>query len=215
LLGRQIRFVFYLEGDQADPYCYKPISILPCLSKVLEKLGNNQLTGIQSGFRSGYGCVTATLKIFNDVTIALDSKKFCAAIDLAKAFDTVDHSILVGRLRIIGVSEGSLAWFANYLSQRMQCIKSEHLLSQPLPVTKGVPQGLILGPTLFSIYINNIAQAVGSSLIHLYADDRVLYSAGPSPYFVLSAPQQRFLSVEQAFSALNLVLNTAKVHVVW
>ena len=83
-----------------------------------------------------------TLKVLNDITIARDSKQCCAAIfiDLAKAFDTVDHSILVGRLRNIGVSEGSLAWFANYLSQRVQCIKSD-LLSQPLPVTKGVPQG--------------------------------------------------------------------------
>ena len=65
------------------------------------------LSGMQSGFLSGYRCVTATLKVLNDVTIALDSKQCCAAfsIDLAKAFDTVDHSILVGRLRSIGVSE--------------------------------------------------------------------------------------------------------------
>ena len=97
----------------------------------------------------------------------------------------------------------------------MQCIKSEHLLSQPLPVTKGVPQGSILGPTLFSIYINKIAQAVGSSLIHLYADDTVLYSAGPSPDFVVNALQQSFLSVQQAFSALNLALNTSKTKVMW
>ena len=95
---------------------------------MLEKLVNNQLTGfvdvysilsgIQSGFRSGYECVTATLKILNYVTIALDSKQCCAAFlfDLAKAFDTVDHSILVGKRRSIGVSEGSLGWFANYLS---------------------------------------------------------------------------------------------------
>ena len=119
---------------------------------MLEKLVNNQLTGIldvysilsgmQSGFRSGYGCVTATLKVFNDVTIALDFKQCCAAIfGLAKAFDTEDHSILVGRLRSNCVSEGSLGSFANYFSQRVQCVKSEHLLSQPPPVTKGVPQG--------------------------------------------------------------------------
>ena len=116
-------------GDQTNPNCYRPISVLPWLSNVLEKLANNQLTGfldvysilsgMQSGFCSGYGCITATLKLLIDVTIALDSKQCCAAIfiDLAKAFDTVDHSILVGRLRSIGVSEGSLAWFANYLSQ--------------------------------------------------------------------------------------------------
>ena len=97
---------------------------------------------MQSGFRSGYGCVTATLNVLNDVTIALDSKQCCPAIfiDLAADFDTLDHSIIVGRLKSIGVSEGSLAWFANYLSQRVQCIKSEHLLSQPLPVTKGDPR---------------------------------------------------------------------------
>ena len=92
---------------------------------MLEKLVNNQLTGfldvysilsgMQFGFRSGYGCVTATLKVLNDVTIAFDSKQCCAAffIVLAKAFDTVDYSILVGRLRTIGVPEGSLSWFAN------------------------------------------------------------------------------------------------------
>ena len=70
---------------------------------------------MQSGFHSGYGCVTATLKVLNDVTIALDFKRCCAAIfiELAKAYDTVDYSIIVGRLKSIGVSEGSLAWFAN------------------------------------------------------------------------------------------------------
>ena len=71
-------------------------------------------------------------------------------IELVKAFATVDHSILVGQLRSMGGSEGALGWFANYLSQRVQCIKSENLLTQPLPVTKC----LILGSTLFSIYIN-------------------------------------------------------------
>lgn len=92
--------------------------------------------------------------------------------------------------------------------------REEHLLSQPLPVTKWVPPGSILGPTLFSIYIN-IAQAVESALIHLYADDTVLHSAGPSPDFVLNALQQSFLSVQQAFSALNLVLNNSKTKVMW
>jgi hypothetical protein len=92
---------------------------------------------------------------------------------------------------------------------------SKNLLSQSLPVNKGVPQGSIIGPKLFSIYINNIAQAVGSSHIHLYADDTVLYSAGLSPDVVLNALQQSFLSIQQAFSTLNLVLNTSKTNVIW
>jgi hypothetical protein len=95
-------------GDKADSNRYRPISILPCLSKVLEKRFNNQLTGfldvysilsgLQSFFRSGYGCVIATLMVPNDLIFALDSKQCCAAIliDLAKAFDTVDNSVLVG-----------------------------------------------------------------------------------------------------------------------
>ena len=179
MLGRQPRFVLYFKGEiKLIPNRYSPISILPCLSKVLETLVNNQLTGfldvysilsgMQSGFHSGYGCVTETLKVLNDVTIALDSKQCCTAIfiDSAKAFDMVGHSILVGQLRSFGVAEGTL-----------------------LPVTKGVPQGSLLGPRLFSNYINNIAQAVGSSLVHLYEDDTVLYSAGPSPDFVLKALQ--------------------------
>jgi hypothetical protein len=76
---------------------------------------------MQSDFRSGYGCVIATLKVLNDIAIALDSKQYCSAIfiDLAKGFDMINHSILVGWLRTIGVSEGSLAWFPNYLSQRV------------------------------------------------------------------------------------------------
>jgi hypothetical protein len=114
-------------------------------------------------------------------------------------FDMVDHYILVGRLRSIGVAEGSLFWNDNYLSQRVQCIKSENHLSQPLPVTKRVPQGSILGPTLFSIYINNIAQAVGSSLIHLYADDTVLYSASPSLKFCVKYSTTKFSSCPTSF----------------
>lgn len=214
-------------GDQADPNCYRPISILPCLSKVLEKLVNKQLTnyldvynilsGVQSGFRSGYGCVTATLKVLNDITSALDAKQCCAAIfiDLAKAFDTVDHSILAVRLGSIGVSGHSLAWFSNYLTDRVQRVKTEQFLSQPLPVTKGVPQGSILAPTLFSIYINNIAFSILDSSIHLYADDTVLYAVGPSPDAVFTSLQDSFFKVQQAFSTLHLLLNTTKTKVMW
>ena len=91
-------------GEQSDQNSYRPISISPCVSKVFQKLVNKQLTsylgaygllsGVQSGFRAGYGCTTATLKVLNYITFTLDTKQRCAAvfIDLAKAFDTVDHT---------------------------------------------------------------------------------------------------------------------------
>ena len=97
----------------------------------------------------------------------------------------------------------------------MQYVKSEYLLSHPLPVTKGVPQGSILGPTLFSVYINNIASSVCDSSIHLYADDTILYTVGPSPGAVLASLQDNCFRVQQAFSSLNLLLNTTKTNVMW
>ena len=209
-------------GEQTNPNSYRPISILPCVSKILEKLVNKQLTGylnvagilsdVQSGFRPGYGCTTATLKVLNDITSALDAKQHCAAvfIDLAKAFDSVNHTLLINRLSSIGVTTHSLAWFSHYLSHRVQRVRFLNLLSHPLPVTTGVPQGSILGPSLFSIFINDIPLATGNSLIHLYADDTILYASAPSPDAVQTTLQDSFLQVQHAFSRLNLSLNTSK-----
>ena len=101
---------------------------------------------MQSGFRTGHGCTSATLKILNDILTAIDKRHYCAAvfIDLAKAFDSVNHHIIIDRLNILGFSNYCLAWFTNYFSDRVQCVKSEGLLSGPLAVSMGVPQGSIL-----------------------------------------------------------------------
>ena len=120
-----------------------PISILPCLSKVFESQVNKQITdhveshrtfsAVQSVFRAGQGCTSATLKVLNDIITAIDKRQYCSAvfIDLAKAFDSVNHRILIGRLNSLG------AWFTNYFSDRVQCVKSEGLLSRPLAVSMG------------------------------------------------------------------------------
>ena len=133
---------------------------------------------MQSGFRAGHRYTSATLKVLNGNIIAIDKRQYCAAvfIDLAKAFDSVNHCILIGRLNSLGFLNDCLAWFTNYFSDRVQCVKSEGRFSRPLAVSFGGPQGSILGPTLFSLYINDVTLAAGDSLIHLYADDTILYS---------------------------------------
>ncbi|CDR18068.1 unnamed protein product [Oncorhynchus mykiss] len=148
---------------------------------------------MQSSFRAGHGCTSATLKVLNDIITAIDKRHYCAAvfIDLAKAFDSVNHNILIGSF-----SNDCHAWFTNYFSDRVQCVKSEGLLSGPLTVSMGVPQGSILGPTLFSVYINDVALAAGDSLIHLYADDTILYSSGPSLDTVITNLQTSFNAIQ-------------------
>lgn len=126
-------------------------------------------------------------------------------------FDAVNHSILLQRLTSIGLSSShSCNWFASYLNNRVQQVKTGKILSPPLTTTKGVPQGFILGPTLFSIYINDVAISAGNSKIHLYADDTILYAEGPSLYSATATLQLSLTSVEQHFHSLHLLLNTKK-----
>lgn len=122
-------------GDPSKPNNYRPISKLCILAKVFERLVSDQLKDFlerndilsrhQSGFRKKHSTVSAALKVLNDILEALDLRKLCVAlfIDLSKAFDTVDHEILVDTLHKIGLSEHSVFWFRNYLMDRSQCVQ--------------------------------------------------------------------------------------------
>lgn len=175
-------------------------------------VNNNILSEFQSGFRKHHSCVTATTKVLNDIHTSLDNKSTCAAlfVDLSKAFDTVDHSILLNKLCLIGITDTPLLWFTNYFSHRSQTVKSENLTSQPLTITKGVPQGSSLGPTLFSIYINNLVDPISNASIHLYADDTIIYTSAPNLPSAMSSLQINFHAIQQALSENKLLLNSAK-----
>lgn len=167
---------------------YRPISILPYLSKVFEQLlqlqifkyvtGENLLTERQSGFRPQHSCVTALTDVVEDIRGNLDTGKISMLVllDHSKAFDTVDHSLLCLKLsKIFNFSTTAVKLILSYLTDRLQSVSYDGLISYPLCVVRGVPQGSILGPLLFSLYANDIPQQLKYSSIQMYADDIQIY----------------------------------------
>lgn len=179
-----------LPSDYKD---LRPISILPCLSKVLEKIMAIQirqyvnqhtiLPETQSGFRPGYSCSTALLNITDDIFTAIDNNELSLVImlDYSKAFDTIGHDILISILHHIGFSVSAVSLIQNYLTNRSQTVILNNCKSTSLPVTLGVPQGSILGPLLYVIYTFNLQTSLKNCNYHLYADDTQLqYNFNPN-----------------------------------
>ena len=127
----------------------------------------------QFDFRNGYPTNHALTSLTEIIRKALDEDKFTCGvfIDLQKAFDTVDHGILLSKLNHYGVRGVSYQWFKSYLTGRQQFTTIAHLKSDLCSINYGVPQGLVLGPILFLLYINDLNQAILHSKIHHFADD--------------------------------------------
>lgn len=169
----------------------RPINILTTMSKILERVIYNQaydyinvnsiLPTTQSGFRKGFSCTTALLKVTDDIISATDRglSTVLIVLDYSKAFETVDHGVLLSILRYIGFREGCVQLFRDYLYNRNQRVRLAGSLSGALSVTRGVPQGSILGPLLFSIYTSQIFGGIQYCSSHIYADDTQLYYSFP------------------------------------
>ena len=142
----------------------------------------------------------------------MEQGKQCGAVflDLTKAFDTVDHGILLWQLSEIGLCENSLQWFRSYITDRKQRTCCGNELSDELLVTHGVPQGSILGPLLFVIYINDLPSVLDACHVSLYADDTVVYCYGSSSQELTDKLNQDLLAVAKWLNEHKLTLNLDK-----
>ena len=176
----------FKKNRPSDKGNYRPISLLSVIGKVMERciykhvynymLDNNIIISHQSGFTPGDSAINQLLNITNEFGKALDEGKEIRVIffDISKAFDRVWHRGLLSKLQSIGIKGNLLLWFENYLSNRRQRVVINGCCSEWKNIKAGVPQGSILGPLLFIIYINDIVNEINSN-IKLFADDTSLY----------------------------------------
>ena len=171
---------------------YRPISILPIISKIFEKevfdqlyehLSQNLLLSkYQSGFRPKHSTMSALIQMCDQWLENMDNGMLNGVVflDIRKAFDSIDHSILLKKMNEqFGIYGAELKWFESYLTKRQQvCFVNGHT-SSPRPITCGVPQGLILGPLLFLLYINDMPKCLKSTTPCLYADDTEIFASSP------------------------------------
>ena len=212
----------FKKGKKDDMNNYRPISVISVVAKIFEKFtfeqlyeylnNNNLISASQSGFRSLHSTLTALIEATDNWSINIDKGLLNGVIfiDLKKAFDTIDHAILLRKLRIYGVDENGIKFFESYLSNRSQryCVNGE--LSETAKITCGVPQGTNLGPLLFLIYINDLPNCLDRASPRMFADDTNISIAANSVTELEQIINSELKNLHQWLLANRLSLNVAK-----
>ena len=180
------------------------------LERYLER--NKIIYNHQFGFHKGYSTEHALMSITEQIKSNCRLKKFSCGVfvDLEKAFDTVNHSILISKLKYYGIKDRYLSWFTSYLNDRSQQVSLNGQNSNSKPVTCGVPQGSILGPLLFLIYINDMNTAIKNSIVYHFADDTNLLYSHKNPNTLKKIMNTDLKTLYEWLCANRLSLNVGK-----
>ena len=214
----------FKKGSPELPSNYRPISLLPIFSKLFEKLMykrlyrflevHNIFYSLQFGFQENRSTDHALISMTESIRNTLDCKKFGCGIfiDLQKAFDTVNHQFLLSKLEHYGIRGCALDWFKSYLSQRKQYVSINGHNSDLLTVKCGVPQGSVLGPLLFLIYINDLHIVSSKLKFYLFADDGNIYFEDKNLLNLVKIVNKELKFVMKWLSANKLSLNVGKTN---
>ena len=220
-----MRVPAHKKGSRLDKCNYRPISLLPVVSKVFERLVSRQINSFMEtrfskylcGFRKGYSTRHALLDMIRNWQKSLNSSGKVGALlmDLSKAFDCLPHDLLLAKLEAYGFGTSSLRYLQSYLGNRLHRVRIGSQLSDWLEILIGVPQGSVLGPILFNIFINDLFLVMSNSSICNFADDNTLYVCDTSLERVISRLTADTPDIVEWFSANALVANPDKFQLIY